>query len=151
MICQDNFIKTKFKHSLTGHTSGKRNGKQAFITTNFRTNETFGNYNFTPSGRFTYAVTQLSDFTDFLSNVKAGTNTTYDDEIFESGEISAGMIHLFKEAVLRFSSLLINAGLFCGDPRKTVTIQIPDPENKGETKPLEITETAFGELVASLG
>ncbi|OUU74824.1 MAG: hypothetical protein CBC29_06765 [Methylococcaceae bacterium TMED69] len=68
-----------------------------------------------------------------------------------SGEISAGMINLFKEAVLRFSSLLFNAGLYCGDPRNTVTIQIPDPENSGQTKPLEITETAFGELVASLG
>ncbi len=101
----------KFKHSLTGHTSGKRNGKQAFITTNFRTNETFGNYNFTPSGRFTYAVTQLSDFTDFLSNVKAGTNTTYEEEIFESGEIATGLLFNTDEKKFSDGTISYNGGL----------------------------------------
>ena len=101
----------KLKHSLTGHTSGKRNGKQAFIATNFRTNETFGNYNFTPSVRFTYAVTQLADFTDFLSNVKAGTNTTYDNEIFESGEISAGILFNTDEQESSIGNIIYNGGL----------------------------------------
>jgi hypothetical protein len=101
----------KFKHSLTGHTSGERYGKQAFVATNFRTNKKFGKYNFTPSSRFTYAVTQLSNFTDFISNVKAGTNTTYDNEIFESGEITTGFLFNTEKQEFYDGTITYNGGL----------------------------------------
>ena len=101
----------KFKHSLTGHTSGERYGKQAFVTTNFRTNKKYGKYNFTPSSRFTYAVTQLSNFTDFISNVKAGTNTTYDNEIFESGEITTGFLFNTEKQEFYDGTITYNGGL----------------------------------------
>ena len=101
----------KFKHSLTGHTSGERYGKQTFLATNFRTNKKFGKYNFTPSSRFTYAVTHLSNFTDFISNVKAGTNTTYDNEIFESGEITTGFLFNTDKQKFDNGTLVYNGGL----------------------------------------
>ncbi len=101
----------KFKHSLTGHTSGERYGKQAFVATNFRTNKKFGKYNFTPSSRFTYAVTHLSNFTDFISNVKAGTNTKYDNEIFESGEITTGFLFNTDEQKFDNGTIVYNGGL----------------------------------------
>ena len=101
----------KFKHSLTGHTSGERYGKQAFVATNFRTNKKFGKYNFTPSSRFTYAVTHLSGFTDFISDVKAGTNTKYDNEIFESGEITTGFLFNTDEEIFDNGTIVYNGGL----------------------------------------
>ncbi len=101
----------KFKHSLTGHTSGERYGKQAFVATNFRTNKKFGKYNFTPSSRFTYAVTHLSNFTDFISNVKAGTNTKYDNEIFESGEITTGFLFNTDKQKFDNGTIVYNGGL----------------------------------------
>ena len=101
----------KFKHSLTGHTSGERYGKQAFVATNFRTNKKFGKYNFTPSSRFTYAVTHLSNFTDFISDVKAGANTTYDNEIFESGEITTGFLFNTEEQKFDNGTIVYNGGL----------------------------------------
>ena len=101
----------KFKHSLTGHTSGERYGKQAFVATNLRTNKKFGKYNFTPSSRFTYAVTHLSNFTDFISNVKAGTNTKYDNEIFESGEITTGFLFNTDEQKFDNGTIVYNGGL----------------------------------------
>ena len=101
----------KFKHSLTGHTSGERYGKQAFVATNFRTNKKFGKYNFTPSSRFTYAVTHLSNFTDFISDVKAGTNTTYDNEIFESGEITTGFLFNTDKQKSSNGTIVYNGGL----------------------------------------
>ena len=101
----------KFKHSLTGHTSGERYGKQAFVATNFRTNKKFGKYNFTPSSRFTYAVTHLSNFTDFISDVKAGTNTKYDNEIFESGEITTGFLFNTDEEIFDNGTIVYNGGL----------------------------------------
>ena len=82
--------------------------------------------------------------------VRKGGEKSIMDAI-NSGEISAGAIYLFKEAVLRFSSLLINANLACGDPRQNVTIKIPDPEGGEDLKDLTISQTAFGELVAAVG
>ena len=101
----------KIKHTLGEHTSGERNGKQAFVSTNLRTKQSFGNLNYTPSARFTYAVTKLSDFTDFISKVKAGTNTTYEEEIFESGDIATGLLFNIDEQKFSNGTISYNGGL----------------------------------------
>ena len=53
----------RFDHKHSGQITGERNGKQLFTAINFRSRETFGDFNITPSGRLTYGLTHLSDFT----------------------------------------------------------------------------------------
>ena len=56
----------RFDHSILGNLSGERNGKQAFASINYRTKDKYGILNVTPTGKLTYGVTRLSEFTDFL-------------------------------------------------------------------------------------
>ena len=82
----------RFDQKYLGQLTGERNGKQAFAAVNYRTKKSYGDLNLTPSGRFTYAVTQLSDFTDFISTVKPGADIIYEEDTFESGEVAAGFL-----------------------------------------------------------
>ena len=42
--------------------------KTSFTSINFRTKNRFGKFNSTPSLKFDYGVTQLSEMTDFINN-----------------------------------------------------------------------------------
>ena len=84
----------RFDNKYLGKLSGERNGKQAFTSINYRTKNTYGKFNITPSGKLTYGVTRLSDFTDFLSTAidSPATDIIYAEDTFESGEFSAGFL-----------------------------------------------------------
>ena len=82
----------RFDQRFSGKITGERNGKQAYTALNFRTKKTYGAFNFTPSARFNYGITNLSNFTDFISKAKSGTDIIYQEETFENGEISAGFL-----------------------------------------------------------
>ena len=58
----------RFDNKYLGGLSGERNGKQVFGTINYRTKSAYSKLNITPTGKFTYGVTRLSEFTDFISN-----------------------------------------------------------------------------------
>ena len=62
----------RFDNKYLGELSGERNGKQVFGTINYRTKTAYSKLNITPTGKFTYGVTQLSEFTDFISNTIDG-------------------------------------------------------------------------------
>ena len=51
----------RFDQRFLGKITGERNGKQAFTALNFRTKNTYGAFNFTPSARFNYGITNLSN------------------------------------------------------------------------------------------
>ena len=57
----------RFDNRYLGGLSGERNGKQVFGTINYRTKTAYSKFNITPTGKFTYGVTQLSEFTDFIA------------------------------------------------------------------------------------
>ena len=84
----------RFDNKYLGKLSGERNGKQAFAALNYRTNNTYGKFNVTPSGKFTYGVTKLSEFTDFLSSTidSPTTDVRYAEDIFRSGELAGGFL-----------------------------------------------------------
>ena len=82
----------RFDQRFLGKITGERNGKQAFTALNFRTKNTYGAFNFTPSARFNYGITNLSNFTDFISKAKPGTDIIYKEETFENGEIAGGFL-----------------------------------------------------------
>ncbi len=100
----------RFDQIFSGKVTGKRNGKQAFTALNFRTKKTYGKFNFTPSGRFNYGITNLSHFTDFISKVKRGTNIIYDEETFETGEIAGGFLFDINEIKVPEGILRPNGG-----------------------------------------
>ena len=74
--------------------SSERHGKQVFTAINYRTKNTYGKLNITPSGKFTYGITKLSDYTDFISKTIDGpvTDIRYEEDSFESGELTAGFL-----------------------------------------------------------
>ena len=84
----------RFDNKYLGKLSGERNGKQAFTSINFRTKNTYGKFNITPTGKLTYGVTRLSEFTDFLSTTidSPTTDIIYAEDTLESGEFSAGFL-----------------------------------------------------------
>ena len=84
----------RFDNKYLGKLSGERNGKQAFTSINYRTRNTYGKFNITPTGKLTYGVTRLSRFTDFLSTTinSPVTDIIYAEDTFESGELSAGFL-----------------------------------------------------------
>ena len=87
----------RFDQRFLGKITGERNGKQAFTALNFRTKKTYGKLNFTPSARFNYGITNLSNFTDFISKAKPGTDIIYKEETFENGEIAGGFLFDINE------------------------------------------------------
>ena len=84
----------RFDNKYLGKLSGERNGKQAFASINYRTQNSYGKFNVTPTGKLTFGITRLSSFTDFLSNAidSPTTNIIYAEDTFESGELSAGFL-----------------------------------------------------------
>ena len=84
----------RFDNKYLDKLSGERNGKQAFTSINYRTKNTYGKLNITPTGKFTYGVTRLSEFTDFLSTTidAPTTDIIYAEDTFGSGEFSAGFL-----------------------------------------------------------
>ena len=84
----------RFDNKYLGKLSGERNGKQAFTSINYRTKNTYGKFNVTPTGKLTYGVTRLSEFTDFLSTTidSPTTDIIYAEDTFASGEFSAGFL-----------------------------------------------------------
>ncbi len=84
----------RFDSKYLGNLSGSRNGKQVFTSINYRTKNTFSGFNLTPTGKFTYGVTRLSEFTDFFSKAIDGStkDIRYAEDTFKSGEFAAGFL-----------------------------------------------------------
>ena len=85
----------KFDNKHSGTTSGERNGKQAFASVNYRSKNTFSKLNITPTGKLTYGVTQLSEFTDFISktiDTLAQEDIRYHEDTYVSGEFAGGLL-----------------------------------------------------------
>ena len=84
----------RFDNKYLGNISGERNGKQAFASINYRTKNTYGKFNITPTGKIIYGVTELSEFTDFISKAadRPATNIRFHEDIFESGELVGGLL-----------------------------------------------------------
>ena len=86
----------RYDNKYLGKLSGKRTGRQAFTSINYRTQNTYGKFNLTPTGKFTLGVTRLSDYTDFISTTINGSSSTtdvkYAEDTFGSGEgyVAAG-------------------------------------------------------------
>ncbi len=83
-----------YDHRFMGNLSGERKGKQAFATINYRTKEKYGIFNVTPTGKLTYGVTRLSEFTDFLAKASGlpTRDVIYKEDTFTSGELAAGFL-----------------------------------------------------------
>tara|TARA_B100000029_G_scaffold503813_1_gene581513 strand:+ start:161 stop:2482 length:2322 start_codon:yes stop_codon:yes gene_type:complete len=101
----------RFDQKYLGKLTGERNGKQAFAAVNYRTKKSYGDLNLTPSGRFTYAVTKLSDYTNFINTIKRGTNVTYEEDTFENGEVAAGFLFDLNDIVTSDGIFKPNGGL----------------------------------------
>ena len=101
----------RFDQKYLGKLTGERNGKQAFAAVNYRTKKSYGDLNLTPSGRFTYAVTKLSDYTNFINTIKRGTNVTYEEDTFENGEVAAGFLFDYNDIVTSDGIFKPNGGL----------------------------------------
>ena len=83
-----------YDHRYMGNLSGERKGKQAFATINYRTKDKYGILNVTPTGKLTYGVTRLSEFTDFLAKASGlpARDVIYKEDTFTSGELAAGFL-----------------------------------------------------------
>ena len=84
----------RFDNKYLGALSGERNGKQAFASINYRTKSAYSKFNITPTGKLTYGVTQLSEFTDFISNTidAPTTDVRFKEDTFKSGEFAGGLL-----------------------------------------------------------
>ena len=84
----------RFDNKYSGTTSGNRNGKQAFASINYRTKNAYGKFNITPTGKLNYGVTQLSEFTDFISQAmdRPADDIRYHEDTFVSGEFAGGLL-----------------------------------------------------------
>ena len=77
-----------------GKKSGQRYGKQLFTAIDFRTKNSYGKLNLTPTTKFTFGITRLGEYTDFLSDVidSDSQNIRYDKDTFTTGQISSGFL-----------------------------------------------------------
>ena len=84
----------RYANKYLGNISGERNGRQAFASINYRTKNTKGKLNITPTGKLTYGVTELTEFTDFISKAsnRPATDIRFHKDIFESGEFAGGLL-----------------------------------------------------------
>ncbi len=84
----------RFDHRYKGNLSGERKGKQAFASINYRTKDKYGILNVTPTGKLTYGVTRLSEFTDFISKASglSSQDVRYKKDTFVSGEFAGGFL-----------------------------------------------------------
>ena len=95
------FSHLRFDHRYLGNLSGERNGKQAFASINYRTKDKYGILNVTPTGKLTYGVTRLSEFTDYITKASGlpATDVLYKEDTFTSGELAAGF--LFETDIIK--------------------------------------------------
>ena len=84
----------RFDNEYLGNLSGERNGKQAFASINYRTKNAYSKFNITPTGKLTYGVTELSEFTDFISKAadRPATDIRFHEDTFVSGEFAGGLL-----------------------------------------------------------
>ena len=84
----------RYDHRHQGIISGNRNGKQAFASINYRTDNKYGIFNVTPTGNLVLGVTQLSEYTDFLSKAtgRSSKDIIYEKDTFASGEMAIGFL-----------------------------------------------------------
>ncbi len=84
----------RFDHRYMGNISGERKGKQVFATINYRTKKKHSFLNLTPTGKLTYGVTRLSEFTDFLSKASGlpSKDIRYKEDTFVNGEFAGGFL-----------------------------------------------------------
>ncbi len=84
----------RFDHRYMGNLSGERKGKQAFATINYRTKKKHSFLNLTPTGKLTYGVTRLSEFTDFLGKASGlpSQDIRYKEDTFVNGEFAGGLL-----------------------------------------------------------
>ena len=84
----------RYDHMYMGNLSGERNGKQAFASINYRTRDRYGILNVTPTGKLTYGVTRLSEFTDFLTKASGlpARDVIYKEDTFVNGEFAGGLL-----------------------------------------------------------
>ncbi len=84
----------RFDHRYNGNLSGERKGKQAFATINYRTKKKHSLLNLTPTGKLTYGVTELSEFTDFLGKASGlpSQDIRYKEDTFVNGEFAGGIL-----------------------------------------------------------
>ena len=84
----------RYANKYLGNISGERNGRQAFASINYRTKNTYSKFNITPTGKLTYGVTELSEFTDFISKASSrpATDIRFHKDTFESGEFAGGLL-----------------------------------------------------------
>ena len=77
-----------------GKKSGQRYGKQLFTAIDFRTKNSYGKINLTPTTKFTFGITRLGEYTDFLSDVidSPTQNIRYDKDTFVTGQFSSGFL-----------------------------------------------------------
>ncbi|MFL2897449.1 MAG: autotransporter outer membrane beta-barrel domain-containing protein [Candidatus Pelagibacter sp.] len=75
-----------------GKKTGNRNGHQLFTSANFRSKNKSGRFNFSPSGKFSYGITKLSDYTDFISLATTGANDQHEDKTLKSGNLAIGFL-----------------------------------------------------------
>ena len=103
----------RFNNKYLSKLSGERNGKQAFTSINYRTKNTYGSLNVTPTGKFTYGVTRLSEYTDFISNtINSSTiDIRYAEDTFRSGELTAGFLFDMDKMIYEDGSLQMMGGI----------------------------------------
>ena len=82
----------KIDQKYQGKKTGNRNGHQIFTSLDFRGKNKTGRFNLLPSGKLSYSLTKLSEFTDFISTATTGLNDHHDSKIFESGNASIGFL-----------------------------------------------------------
>ena len=75
-----------------GKKTGNRNGHQLFTALNFRSKNKTGRFNFSPSGKFSYGITKLSDYTDFISLATTGANDQHDNKTIKDGNLAIGFL-----------------------------------------------------------
>ena len=74
---------------LSDTTVGERYGKQAFTSMNFKSKNSYGNFNIKPSATFEYGVTKLFEYTDF-GTYASNSVDTYEEHTFKTGGAAAG-------------------------------------------------------------
>ena len=75
-----------------GKKTGNRNGHQLFTSVNFRSKNKSGRFNFSPSGKFSYGITKLSDYTDFISLATTAVNDQHDNKTIKDGNLAIGFL-----------------------------------------------------------
>ena len=77
-----------------GKKSGQRYGKQLFTAIDFRTKNSYGKLNLTPTTKFTFGITRLGEYTDFLSDAidSPTQNIRYHEDTFTTGQFSSGFL-----------------------------------------------------------